>query len=101
MKISGSKSQEGSTLLMAMIICLVIGLTLAGYLILTENRFQMTVRSQDWNQAIPVLEAGIEDALTHLKDDAGAPSANNWTPGNPRRTTSLYQATLVAGRELL
>src|SRR6185437_6389773 len=43
------------------------------------NRFQMTVRSSDWNAAIPVLEAGVEEALTHMTRDTNQPTANNWT----------------------
>lgn len=62
-----------------MIICIVVGIILAGYLVLTSNRFQMTVRSADWNAAIPVLEAGVEEALTHMTRDTNQPTANNWT----------------------
>jgi hypothetical protein len=32
---------------------------------MTMNQNQMTARSQVWNQCIPILEAGIEEALTH------------------------------------
>jgi len=62
-----------------MTICLIVGLLLSGYLVLTSNRFQMTVRSSDWNAAIPILEAGVEEAMTHLTRDTNAPMANNWT----------------------
>lgn len=61
-----------------MTLCLVVGIILAGYLVLTSNRFQMTVRSSDWNAAIPVLEAGVEEALTHLTRDTNQPTANSW-----------------------
>jgi len=62
-----------------MTVCLVVGVILAGYLVLTSKRFEMTVRSSDWNAAIPVLEAGIEEALTHMTRDTNQPTANNWT----------------------
>jgi hypothetical protein len=78
MKVQFKKREDGSMLLVAMIISIVVTTMLAGYLLVTSNRFQMTVRSQDWNAAIPVLEAGIEEALTHLKDDT-TPTANSWT----------------------
>jgi hypothetical protein len=65
-----------------MTICLIVGLILSGYLILTKNRFQMTVRSSDWNAAIPVLEAGVEEAMTHMTRDTNAPTANNWASTN-------------------
>jgi hypothetical protein len=79
MRLHFQKREEGSSLFVAMIICGVVGVILAGYLLLTSNRFQMTVRSSDWNAAIPVLEAGIEEALAHLTRDTNTPTANNWT----------------------
>lgn len=78
MKPQLGKGENGSSLLVAMIICVVVGLILAGYLVLTSNRFQMTVRSSDWNAAIPVLEAGVEEALTHIARDTNQPTANSW-----------------------
>src|SRR3569833_243164 len=82
MKLNFKNRENGSSLFVAMCICLVVGVILAGYLVLTSNRFQMTVRSSDWNAAIPVLEAGVEEALTHLTRDTNAPTANNWTAAN-------------------
>jgi len=79
MKLHFTKHENGSSLLVVMVICTVIGLILAGYLVLTSNRFQMTVRSSDWNAAIPVLESGVEEALTHLTRDTNQPAANSWT----------------------
>ena len=78
MKLNFKKREDGSMLFVAIVISLAVGMILAGYLLVTSNRFQMTVRSEDWNEAIPVLEAGIEEALAHLHDDATA-SANGWT----------------------
>jgi len=73
--------ENGSTLFVALIISLVVGIILAGYMLVTSNRYQMTTRSRNWNAAIPVLEAGIEEALTHLQDDTDL-SANGWTLGS-------------------
>ena len=79
MKLNFKNRENGSSLFVAMCICLVVGVILAGYLVLTSNRFQMTVRSSDWNAAIPVLEAGVEEALTHMTRDTNQPTANSWT----------------------
>jgi hypothetical protein len=79
MNLHFKKREDGSSLFVAMTICLIVGLILSGYLVLTSNRFQMTVRSSDWNAAIPVLEAGIEEALTHMARDTNSFTANNWT----------------------
>lgn len=79
MKLNLYKRENGSSLFVALSICMIVGVILAGYLVLTSNRFQMSVRSSDWNAAIPVLEAGVEEALTHMTRDTNQPTANNWT----------------------
>ena len=55
----------GGTLFATIVITAIIGLALAGYLTLTTNQNQLVVRSQVWNSAMPVAEAGIEEAMTH------------------------------------
>jgi len=82
MKLHLKSRENGSSLFVALTVCLVVGVILAGYLVLTSNRFQMTVRSSDWNAAVPVLEAGVEEALTHMTRDTNQPTANNWTSAN-------------------
>jgi hypothetical protein len=37
------------------------------------------MRTHDWNKAIPVAEAGIEEAFTHLKDDVANLETNGWS----------------------
>jgi hypothetical protein len=63
---------------MAVIMCALIGTVLGSYLLLINNRNQATMRAMAWNAAIPVLEAGIEEALTHINDDKSSPGANSW-----------------------
>jgi hypothetical protein len=58
-----------------------VGTVLAGYLGLLSSRYKVTMRSQCWNAAVPVLEAGIEEALTHFQDDLNNPAGNGWTLG--------------------
>lgn len=77
MKILRRQREQGSVLLTGLIISLAVGITLASYLTLISNRYRMTVSSMDWNQAMPVLESGIEEALTHLHDDTTL-TANGW-----------------------
>ena len=43
-----------------------VGFVLTAYLSLLGTQNANTVRSQVWNASIPVIEAGCEDALTHL-----------------------------------
>src|SRR5258706_4715886 len=44
----------------------IICITLSTYLYLVANQNQTVLRSMSWNSAIPVVEAGIEEALTQL-----------------------------------
>ena len=39
----------------------VVGLTLGSYMVWANNHYVMMKRSNAWNEAIPVLEAGIEE----------------------------------------
>src|SRR5437879_4568617 len=71
---------RGSALVITLFSCLAIGLVLASYLTLISSRYKLTVRSLNWNAAMPVVEAGIEEALAHLHFDSNSPSANGWTP---------------------
>ncbi|HXT10422.1 MAG TPA: hypothetical protein VN873_02590 [Candidatus Angelobacter sp.] len=79
MQLHRSKNSSGNTLMVVLFFCVVMGIVLASVLKLISNRYTMTVRSNDWNQAVPVLEAGIEEAMTHLHDDSNNYSANGWS----------------------
>jgi hypothetical protein len=59
--------RQGNILLVTLLTCVILGVTLASYLGLVSNQNRSVMRSLAWNSAIPVLEAGIEEALTHLK----------------------------------
>src|ERR1041385_2005081 len=74
-----SRAEAASTLLITMITCGLLGTVLCSYLVLITHRNTSAMRAMAWNSAIPVLEAGIEEALTHLHDDKGNPTANQWS----------------------
>jgi hypothetical protein len=94
MKIARSSRNQGGVLLIVLFTCLSIGIVLASFLALTSSRFKMAVRSTCWNQCIPVLEAGVEDALSHLHKDKMM-TDNGWTP-----TTIGGQPVVVKKRTL-
>ncbi len=73
------KSQSGSILVTAVVMCALIGTVLGSYLVLVGNRNNNAMRALAWNSAVPVLEAGLEEALTHLQVDKSQPTANDWT----------------------
>ena len=49
---------RGSALLVMLVTVTLIGITLASYLELVRSQNLSTMRSQQWNSAIPILEAG-------------------------------------------
>lgn len=61
-----TQRQRGSILAMTIIIAGVIGFALASYLSLVSAQNRSVIRSQCWNATIPLIEAGIEEALAHL-----------------------------------
>lgn len=61
------KQEQGNTIFISLIVAGLVGYLLASYLTLVRSENVATARSQSWNVAIPVLEAGIEEALTHLQ----------------------------------
>src|SRR5437879_5579449 len=73
MKIHSSKqtAQGGSVMLVTLLIGAIIGATLAGYLVMTQNQNVSIFRSQTWNYSMAVTEAGIEDGLQLLNRFAG------------------------------
>lgn len=76
-----SQSERGSVLFVTLIATAILGAALAGYLQLVSTQNYSVARSQAWNRAIPVLEAGIEEALGQINKSINPTSfsANNWT----------------------
>jgi hypothetical protein len=73
-------STTGHVLWMILVCTALIGLALVGYLKLTQTRTTLTARSQVWNNCMPILEAGVEEALAQLDHYANSNlAANGWT----------------------
>jgi hypothetical protein len=82
-KVPSESRQGGNILLVVLLTCLVIGFTLASYLVLVSSQNRSVMRSLAWNSAIPVLEAGVEEALTQLRyHDVADLHSNGWIPVN-------------------
>lgn len=67
-KITSSKRRQdsGSVLFLTLLVTAIIGFTLASYLSLVSAQTQSIQRSQTWNAVMPLVEAGIEEAMAHL-----------------------------------
>jgi hypothetical protein len=70
---------RGSVLVVTLAVSAIIGISLASYLTLVSSQYRSTVRSQIWNASIPLVEAGIEEALAHLNQNCVPNHLNNHT----------------------
>src|SRR6185295_9440776 len=70
---------HGNVLLVTLLTCVIMGVTLASYLIMVQSQNTSVVRSQTWNTSIAVTEAGVEEALQLLNKYAGnLEQLTNW-----------------------
>jgi Tfp pilus assembly protein PilX len=74
--------QRGSVLVVTLLVSSIIAITLMAYLALIGYQNRAVLRAQAWNYEVPVAEAGIEEALTHLYYSRGNLATNGWTLGN-------------------
>ena len=86
-----SSRQQGGILVAGLVVAFIIGATLAGYMVMTQSQNTSVVRSQVWNSAIALSEAGVEDALAMINKynanfdqlqawtNSASLSADNWT----------------------
>jgi hypothetical protein len=81
MKVNTSRRPRttASALLTALVICSIFSLFVVYYLSLIEQQGSLSSRSQTWNMAIAVTEAGIEDGLEHLNTDYPNLAGNGWS----------------------
>lgn len=92
---SRSSHQAGSTLMVTVFVTGIIGFLLIAYMTFVQNQHTATARSQSWNATVPVIEAGIEEALAHL-------NANGLTGGNLAsdgwsQSSGIYSVTRTIG----
>src|SRR5258706_5719630 len=78
MKIRESR-EAGNTLLVVLVIAGLLTAAMGTYLNLTMTEHQTVKRSMGWNAALPMAEAGIEEALSHLNKNTNNWSADGWT----------------------
>src|SRR5215471_14665842 len=79
LKLSPKRNKTGGALIIALTICAIASLSMAGYWSLVEQQNMLSARSQSWNVSMAVVEAGIEEALEHLNANAGNLTADGWS----------------------
>src|SRR5438270_13312468 len=98
--IHSTRSQQGNVLLTTMIFGGIACFMLVSCLALLQTRSAYPTRSLAWYSATPILEAGIEEAFTHLRDDIANLNANGSANGSggtytKRRAFSTNRSCLV------
>jgi hypothetical protein len=80
MKIRSRLSKTcGSVLMVALFVSGLTGIALISYLTLLSTEVKLTGRSQVWNTALPLVEAGIEEAMAHITSSTNAWNTDGWT----------------------
>jgi hypothetical protein len=77
MKIEHSR-QSGHTLFVVMMLTGIIIAALGTYLNLASQEQKTLRRSYCWNAALPMAEAGVEEALSHLNQDKTNYASDGW-----------------------
>src|SRR6185503_12661609 len=72
------RGEHGSVLVITLVIALLVGLVVAALLFVAQQQNYMTARSKVWCSEIPLAEAGIEEAITHIVSLPGDLAANGW-----------------------
>src|SRR5438876_6361339 len=62
------KSAAGHVLITTLVVAGVIGIALCAYLNVISSQNNYTARSQTWNLCMPLVEAGIEEAMAHINN---------------------------------
>ena len=88
---------EGSALLLTLGSGVVITLALATCLTLVANQNQSIAKSQTWNVSMPVLEAGIEEAMTQIQFTGFASAAGLAAGGFSATQLDANQVVLAPG----
>lgn len=85
MKISAKNSsrhvnERGAVLYVVLVASVILGVLLLSYLRLVSTQSRSVARSRAWNLAIPVAEAGIEEALAQIARNTNAAglTGNGW-----------------------
>ncbi len=83
-QIPGGAGIDGSILLMTLIIMGILCLAIGSYLYLLRTTNNWVERSQAWNTALALAEAGIEEGMAQINsgfgtNNMGSANGNNWT----------------------
>jgi hypothetical protein len=61
-----TRKEAGTIMVTALVVSAIMGAALASYMGIVRSQHRAVARSVAWNTALPVAEAGVEEALAHL-----------------------------------
>jgi len=84
MRIIRRQPDSGSILVTTILFCSLVGVVLVAYLSMVGSQRKAVFRSQVWNECIPMCEAGVEEAMSHLNHEATLNNfaINGWVLSN-------------------
>lgn len=77
-RVQPSKSVQASILLITVLVAVIVAGALGGYLLTVSNENSLVARSQAWNDALVVAEAGIEEGMAMVNIDGPSSASANW-----------------------
>ncbi len=80
MKIERNFNQNaGNALVITLFLVTILAVSIAGYLSYTNQQSLLGFRSQTWNMALAVSEAGVEEGLSQLNNNYTNLASDGWT----------------------
>jgi hypothetical protein len=75
--------EQGNVLIATLTACVLLGVGICSYLLLVSSQDQSVIRSQSWNAALDMAEAGLEEGMAQMNSSTnvnglGYLSANGW-----------------------
>jgi hypothetical protein len=85
---TGRFQESGNTLIIVLMVGGIITACLGSYLGMTSRQNNSVMRSLCWNAALPLAEAGVEEALTQINTHTNGYNADGWTASGASYTKS-------------
>jgi hypothetical protein len=71
--------ERGMVLVTTLVIALLVGIVVGAMMIIIQQQNSLVARSRTWCSEIPIAEAGIEEAMTHLNTLPADLATSGWT----------------------
>lgn len=83
------KAEQGAMLVGALVMAAIISAVLVAVVSMVAQEHRTLARSATWNAALPIAEAGVEEAMSHMRQvGLGNRVANGWTVSGTNVTLS-------------